>query len=43
MVADFRDRMSKFVFGISEDVVKECRTTILIKEMDLSSLIVHGQ
>lgn len=41
MVADNRSRMSKFVSGVSDSVFKECRTAILIKEMDLSRLMVH--
>ena len=29
--------------GVSESVVKECRTAILIKEMDLARLMVRAQ
>uniref|UniRef100_M1D9Q8 Integrase core domain containing protein n=1 Tax=Solanum tuberosum TaxID=4113 RepID=M1D9Q8_SOLTU len=36
-------RMSKFVTGISETLVKECRTAMLIGEMDFSCLVVHSQ
>lgn len=36
-------RMSKFFFGVADSVFKECRTIMLIKEMDLSSLMVHAQ
>ena len=43
MVADSRARMSKFVSGVSEDVVKECRTAMLVKELDISRLMVHAQ
>jgi len=43
MVADFRARMSKFVSGVFDLVVKECRTTMLIKEMYISHLIIHSQ
>ncbi|WMV24299.1 hypothetical protein MTR67_017684 [Solanum verrucosum] len=43
MVVDSRTRMSKFVSGVSEMVVKKCRTTMLINEMDISCLIVHAQ
>ena len=43
VVADNRSRISKFVFGVSDSMVKECRTVMLIKEMDISKLIVHAQ
>lgn len=43
MVVDNRSRMSKFVFGVVDSMVKECRTVMLIKEMDLSRLMVHAQ
>ncbi|KAF3676370.1 putative protein kinase 2B, chloroplastic-like [Capsicum annuum] len=33
---------SKFVLGVSDSVVKKCRTAILNKDMDLSRLIVHA-
>lgn len=35
--------MSKFVFGISDDVVKECRMTMFIKEVNIPKLIVHAR
>jgi len=43
MVADPRESMSTFVLGVSEIVVKECRTAILINVMDISLLMVHAQ
>lgn len=35
VVANSRSKMSKFVSGVSDSVVKECRTAMLIREMDL--------
>ncbi|WMV08635.1 hypothetical protein MTR67_002020 [Solanum verrucosum] len=43
MISDPRARMSKFVSGVSKIVVKECRTAILINDMDISHLMVHAQ
>jgi len=43
MVVDPRESMSTFVLGVSEIVVKECRTAILINVMDISLLMVHAQ
>uniref|UniRef100_M1DTK1 TPR repeat n=1 Tax=Solanum tuberosum TaxID=4113 RepID=M1DTK1_SOLTU len=43
MVADSREKMSKFVSGVSEMLVKECRTTILIKEIDIFRVMIHAQ
>ncbi len=42
MVADNRSRMSKFVFSVSDSMIKEYRTDILIKEMDLPILMIHS-
>ena len=42
LVADNRSRMSKFVFGVADSMVKECKTAMLIKKMDLSKLMVHA-
>uniref|UniRef100_M1DPL1 Gag-pol polyprotein n=1 Tax=Solanum tuberosum TaxID=4113 RepID=M1DPL1_SOLTU len=38
-----REKMSKFVSGVSKMVVKEYRTAMLIKEMDISCLMIHAQ
>uniref|UniRef100_M1DCU0 Gag-pol protein n=1 Tax=Solanum tuberosum TaxID=4113 RepID=M1DCU0_SOLTU len=35
--------MSKFVTGISNMVVNECRTVMVIGDMDTSCLMVHAQ
>ena len=43
MVANPRDRMNKFVMGVSRLVEKECRTTMLLHDMDISMLIHNKQ
>ena len=43
MVAYNRSIMSKFVSGVTDSMVKKCRTTLLIKKMDLTRLTVHAQ
>ena len=43
MVADNKSKMSKLVSGVSNNMVKELRTAMLISEMDLSRLMVHAQ
>lgn len=43
MVVDSRARISIFLSHISNDVVKECRMSMLVKEMDISRLIGHAQ
>lgn len=43
MVADSRDPMSKFVVGIFEDLAIEYRAAMLVKEMDISRLMVYAQ
>uniref|UniRef100_M1DQP8 Gag-pol polyprotein n=1 Tax=Solanum tuberosum TaxID=4113 RepID=M1DQP8_SOLTU len=35
IVADSWAKMNKFVMGVSDMVVKECRTTMLVQEMDI--------
>lgn len=43
MVVDYTARISKFMSRVLNNMVKQCRTTMLVKEMDLSRLIVHAQ
>lgn len=38
MVADPRVRIRKFISGLSELKSKECKTTILVKEIEISCL-----
>ncbi|WMV18657.1 hypothetical protein MTR67_012042 [Solanum verrucosum] len=42
-IVDPRSRMNKFIFGVSKMVVKECRTSMLINDMEISHLMVHDQ
>lgn len=43
MVADTRARMSNFIHGVSHLVSKECKTTLLVKEMDISHLMTYAE
>ena len=43
MVVDPRVKMSKFVSGVSEIMVKICRTAMLINDLVISHLMVHAQ
>lgn len=42
MVSYSEAHMSKFVYGISEDMVKKCRIAMLVKKIDISRLMVHA-
>lgn len=40
---DSRAHISKFIIRVSKSIVKECRITMLIGDMDITRLIIHGQ
>ena len=41
LISDTRASMSKFVIGVSGLVLKECRTVMLNRDMDLARLMIH--
>lgn len=43
MIAESRACVSKFVSGVSEGVVNKCRTFMLVKNMEISNMMVHPQ
>lgn len=43
MVADSKACITKFVFGVSKEIVKECSTSMLVKYMDIFRMMVHAQ
>ena len=43
VVADNRAKMSKFVSGVNDSMVNECRYVMLIGDMTLARLMTHAQ
>ena len=43
IVANPRDRMNKFVMGVSSLVKKKCRTAMILNDMDIYRLMVYAQ
>ena len=43
VVADSRAKMSKFVSGVNDSVVNECRFVILNSDINLARLMTHAQ
>ncbi|MDV3190762.1 MAG: hypothetical protein Q8838_02470, partial [Candidatus Phytoplasma australasiaticum] len=43
LVADPRARINKFMSGVSDLVNDECRTTMLVRDMDLSQLMTYAK
>lgn len=41
LVSNSRDKMSRFLTGISKELEEKCRAAILHDSMNLSRLIVH--
>lgn len=42
LLPDSRANMSKFVNGVYDLVVKECRTFMMIRDMDIARLMTHA-
>ena len=42
MVADSRTQINKFLYGVSDLVKTECRNSMLLGDMNISSLMTHA-
>ena len=42
-VSNSKDEMSRFVTGVSKDIVEECQAAMLHNNMDLDRLMIHSQ
>ncbi|MDV3188215.1 MAG: hypothetical protein Q8837_02515, partial [Sweet potato little leaf phytoplasma] len=43
VVADNRAKMGKFMSGVNDCMVNECRSAIMISDMNLAKLMTHAQ
>lgn len=43
IVSSRKARIRKFAFGLSQDLILESKATLLIKDMDISRLVMYMQ
>ena len=43
MVANSRDQMNKFLYGVSDLVKTKCRSAMLLGDMNISRIMTHAQ
>ena len=43
LVSNTRYKMSHFVIGVSDDLMEECRLSMIHENMDIYRLMVHAQ
>ena len=43
LVTNIRDEMSRFVIGVSDDLLEECTSVMLHENMEISYLMAHTQ
>ena len=43
MVSNSRAQMNKFLYGVSDQVKRECRSSMLLGDINISSLMTHAQ